>query len=531
MKTIKAPEDKLQPEFFDDEGLTWWANQLSPKALSSLQNGWQGVFRRSILKLLPAEQLGRHFSSDTGRPTKELYSMAGLMLIAEFKNLTGEQAAEAYTFDTSIQFALNLPRNTYLSARSVDTYRKLFRQDELAQQVFVQVSATLVQELQLNVQKQRLDSTHVCSRMAQLGRQQLLAVGVRRFVVQLKKHHAGAYQQLPEVLRERYAPAETRLFGHGTAHPQKPEQAIQQLGQDMAQLIGQYAQSDRISRMKSFQDMARLFGEHFQTPAAPGQPPPPRPQSKDKDGGSVSTLQNPSDADAGYNGKKGPGYQAQLAQALPPLDANGRMEGPGLITATLPQSASVRDNQALAQVLEQQQSSGLLPTELSADTIYGSDANVQYCAQMGIELISPVSGKAPTKAQPNHRCTKKEREQKQRLETRRQMQQEEAWKKRYAKRSGIEGLNRALDAVTGFKQLRVRGLQAVSMALYLKAAGWNILAAACILGHRRRQAGMLALSACFWHLGATLPRTAGKTQISVLGAIQRLFTQRQPLAA
>ena len=66
---------------------------------------------------------------------------------------------------------------------------------------------------------------------------------------------------------------------------------------------------------------------------------------------------------------------------------------------------------------------------------------------------------------------------KERLEQRRAEQQTEAWKKEYAKRSGQEGVNRALDRVTGIKQLVVRGKRAVSMALYLKTIGWNILKA------------------------------------------------------
>ena len=64
-----------------------------------------------------------------------------------------------------------------------------------------------------------------------------------------------------------------------------------------------------------------------------------------------------------------------------------------------------------------------------------------------------------------------------RLEQRRANQQTEAWKKEYAKRSGQEGVNRALDRVTGIKQLVVRGKEAVTMALYLKTIGWNLLKA------------------------------------------------------
>lgn len=497
MKTIKAPQGKLQPQLFCDENLGWWARRLSPNALKALEKGWQGVFRRSILQLMPAQQLGAHFSEIAGRPSKELYSMAGLMLIAEFKNLTGDQTAEAYTFDASIQYALNLPRDgQYLSARCVDDYRKLFREDECAQEVFTRVSATLVAELELDIQRQRLDSTHVLSHMAKLSRRQLLAVGTKRFLIQLRKHHSAPYGELAEELRERYHPAESRLFGQGAKKAQSATEAIEQIGQDMAALLTRFGEDARIGQMKSYQDMARLFAEHFEPPQEPGSPHKLRPKSKDAQGGSTRTLQNPSDPDAGYDGHKGAGYQAQIVQTLPPRDAKDKIEGPGLLTGLAPQSAAVRDNEALPEVLEQQRDSGLAPAELTADTLYGSDANVQYCASRGIDLVSPVGGVAPSKENPKHHGARRENDQKARLAQRREQQQTDEWKARYAKRSGIEGINRALDAVTGFKQLRVRGIKAVSMALYLKAAGWNILSAAKIRARRMRQAAISSSLAC-----------------------------------
>lgn len=36
---------------------------------------------------MPSEQRGGHFTENTGRPSKELYSMAGMMSVAEFKRL------------------------------------------------------------------------------------------------------------------------------------------------------------------------------------------------------------------------------------------------------------------------------------------------------------------------------------------------------------------------------------------------------------------------------------------------------------
>ncbi|MEJ7594584.1 MAG: hypothetical protein WKF77_23865 [Planctomycetaceae bacterium] len=67
------PEDPRQSELFDV-----FADILAPVAYRRLTSGWQHVFRQAILKLMPAGKLAEHFDPEMGRPTKELYSMAGL---------------------------------------------------------------------------------------------------------------------------------------------------------------------------------------------------------------------------------------------------------------------------------------------------------------------------------------------------------------------------------------------------------------------------------------------------------------------
>jgi len=77
---IQHIRDPQQNQLFDV-----WDRILSPMAYEKLKEGWQGVFREVILDLLPVDVLAGEFDPDMGRPTKELYSMAGLLLIKEFR--------------------------------------------------------------------------------------------------------------------------------------------------------------------------------------------------------------------------------------------------------------------------------------------------------------------------------------------------------------------------------------------------------------------------------------------------------------
>ena len=105
---------------------------LSKQAIKLLREGWSGVFRQVILVEMPVEKLGEHFNETIGRPTKELYSISGLLLLKEMFNWTEEEAVKNYIFNTEVQYALNLGRdNLQLDIRTLQRNEKLFREDEL----------------------------------------------------------------------------------------------------------------------------------------------------------------------------------------------------------------------------------------------------------------------------------------------------------------------------------------------------------------------------------------------------------------
>ena len=497
MRHLTTPWDLPQSLLFDDFETHWIHTRLDPSALRGLNEGWQGVFRRTALKCLPAPEIAQHFSAAFGRPTKEIYSMIGLLVIMEFKQWTADEAAGAYSLDAGVQFALNLGRDhQYVCPRTVESYKRLLREgDDHCAEIFGTVTAALVEEFQIDISRQRLDSTHVFSYMAQLTRGNLMAVTVKRFLTQVLRHDPAAHAALPAELVQRYAPAEGRIFGYGQSKADKEAlvSRIQQSAEDLHFLIGHFQANPRLNTRSTWQALIRVFQDQCELKPAKGRRGEPvillKEKAKDPDGKSSHVLQNPSDPEAGYDGHKGPGYQLQLAQTY------GEQNEVNLITACLPQSAAESDSASLIPVLESQADHGLQPEKVLADTAYGGDENVTACREAGIEVISPVGGKPPAAkdpagdqtpvgkgpAQPAGGALPRPPDEaptsKERLERRRVEQQTEAWKKQYAKRSGQEGVNRALDRVTGIKQLVVRGKNAVNMALYLKTIGWNIIKA------------------------------------------------------
>ncbi len=502
-------------------------NVLTEKTRKRLLDGWAGVFRHIILELMPVETISGHFDPVMGRPTKELYSMAGLLLIKEFMDWTKDEALDAYSFRMDIHYALNLEPVTHdLSMRTLERYIDLFEKDELARTIMSEVTVKLVDLLEINIDKQRLDSTHVFSDMASLGRTRLMGVAIKRFLTQLKRHDPKAYELLDEQFLRRYAPGVNQLFGDTGKDSESRRLLRQQVAEDMYLLIRRFADTAEHTGRDTYKSMERIFYEQCEVHEE-------KVCIKKKTGGNV--MQNPSDPGATYDGHKGPGYQVQLSETCHP---DNEVQ---LITCALPQTAVEPDTTATGEVLDSLEESELLPREMFADTHYCSDESIQAAANRGVELVGPVqcgslidkdvdhlniddfnveeqteevvccpAGHKPASSihdkqtgqtktvMPSSTCSQCEfrkecpvekcrdgyclyhTAKQRRLAGRRREEATDVFRERYRIRGGIEGTNSGLKRKTGLGQLRVRGKPRVFHSILLKIVGWNILrASAC----------------------------------------------------
>jgi hypothetical protein len=529
MRTIVDPGQRQLFDPFD--------RVLTPKARKRLLSDWPGVFRHVILELMPVKSVGSSFHPSLGRPSKELYSMAGLLFLKEFMNWTLDEAVAAYMFRMDVHYALNLePVAHDLSRRTLELYLGRFVEDELAAGVMHTVTTTLVKALDLKIDRQRLDSTHIFSDMASFGRTRMMGVAIKRFLVQVKRFDHAGYEMLAEDLRRRYEPGTHRLFGDWGKEAEARHRLRQQVAEDMHALIQRFGGDAAHSHRPTYKALERIFYEQCVVDEE-------KVEVKAKTGGNV--MQNPSDAGATYDGHKGPGYQVQIAETC---NAENEIQ---LLTSALPQTAVESDTTALPEVLDDLEAQEMLPEELFADTLYCSDENVQGAEARGVELVGPTkegaesvdganaqtiqeaesrayaldiddfvvdeesgvvvrcpAGHEPEFSEPDqqkgktitvmpdaacsqcefaHECpvrrvrgryqldhTAKQR----RLAARRREEQTPVFRERYRIRAGIESTNSGIKRRTGLNRLRVRGKARVFNAIWLRLAGWNILRAA-----------------------------------------------------
>lgn len=364
--------------------------------------------------------------------------------------------------------------------------------------------------------------------MAHLGRIRLFVKTIRKFLVNLKRHHAEQYQSLGE-LTSRY---EEKNDGQFAVKPSESSRTLQQVGDDCFALIEQFRDREAVVAMSSYQLLVRLFGEQCLVETTetatcviikPNKEVP------------SDSLQNPSDPDAGYCGHKGKGYQVQVMETYSPDKTQ-----PDLITHVSVEAAHLSDTNALLPAIKDTKERNLAPTELLADSLYGSDENIETAKEMDVEVVAPAMGtreqavtladfqfsetdemtacpaghppqrikigkkggltvhfgKAVCDSCPNQSDCPVKRQKRSstisydakslRLARRRKQEQTPEFKELYRFRAGAEATMSDLDRVTGLKHLRVRGMIPVRLAAVLKATGLNIHRAAAFINRGGR---------------------------------------------
>lgn len=499
---------------------------FSPMALRYLTEDWPGLFRSQLLHVMPAKELAERFHPVLGTRTKELYSMAGVIFLKEYFDLNIDQTVYHYVVDPCWQYALNVnPATASLGHASVERYTKYFREDDLAQKIFDSVTSALINILELDISRQRLDSTHIYSDMATFGRTKLMGVTIKRFLKQLKRHDEDLFAQLKEDFRKRYAVSESKLFGD---HKGTRQQLRQLAAEDLLYLVSTFAEHSKVTGWTTYKALKRVLEEQCDVQEE-------RVTVKGKTGGNV--MQNPSDPDASYDGHKGPGYQAQISETC------SETNDVQLITGVAVEPAHCSDQDAIEPMLDQLESNDRQPELLFTDTGYSSDENVEAAAQKGVDLQTPVAG-APTgndtdltiddfvidentnvvqRCPAGHEplssqydsqedktvtemdsgcCTscdfcdqcpvKKVRDHyivthtpaQHRIASRRAEQSTEAFVENYSIRGGGESVNSGLKRKTGMGRLRVRGRPNMKLGVLLRCAGWNLSRAVAALKKR-----------------------------------------------
>jgi hypothetical protein len=529
-------KDHKQRQIFDP-----WAH-LSPKRRKMLDDDWPGLFRQHLLEQLPVEQIAPFFTEGTGRPSKELHTVLGVLLLQQTMDLSDRAAIEQLCFNIQWHYALNIAEESddakYISEKTLYTMRQLMIENHLDEVMFSNISDELAVVFGVDTKNQRIDSVHIQSNMRKLGRIRIFAHTIFRFLVNLKRHHHKLFEAIDPKQIERYW-GKKAMAVFSLIKPSQSAKTLKEVSADLFDLIEKFKDQPAVCSMHSYKLMQRVLAEQCNIEPGDGS----KGVLKKPSDIASNSLQNPSDPDATYDGHKGQGYQVQLMESFSKSEDPGEKQKTlNLITHVAVQTACESDAHALVAAITDTKKRQLAPDELLADTLYGSDANHQAAAADDVQLTAPVhkgnsantsrltgfafddrgyvtscpAGHGPERvsykkktdrfsAVFNHaRChncplngqcklrpgknkfllhySNKQR----RNAVRRAAEQTKSFTDSYRWRAGVEATMSEFNRRTGVKNLRVRGKPAVRFAATMKAAGLNILRAGAVRKARRK---------------------------------------------
>jgi hypothetical protein len=516
-----------QESFFDP-----W-DFLSPKRRQLLDQSWAGLFQKELLCELPVREIAPFFKEDFGRPTKELHTVLGTLVLQQTHDLTDEETVNQLAFNIQWHYALNITSESdsakYMCPKTLWNMRNMVVENDLDTLLFECISDKLAKVFKVNTDKQRIDSVHIKSNMRRLGRISIFVKSMNNFLRDLKHNHEDLFNTVEKGIVEKYLP-EKSLQCFSMIKPSESGRTLSTLSTDLFDLVQQFKDHPEISKLDSYKLLERVLKEQCNLSESDEKETVEVKKPKDIPSDS---LQNPSDPDATYSGHKGQGYQAQIMETYCD-DEEAKEKTLNLITHVQVDPAHESDANALIPAIESTKERDLAPEQVLGDALYGSDENCQKASKLGVDVISPTMG---SKEQgdidlsdfevnkdgtilscPQGHCsvrtkTKKTRhstafdsehcsncpnlnncpvklgkkyyylrytDKEMRLAQRRAYERTDEFKDRYRWRSGVEGTMSEYDRRTGVKQLRVRGFKRVRFCAKLKATGLNILRAAAV---------------------------------------------------
>ena len=174
---------------------------MSPKRRQKLDHSWPGLFKAYILPELPVSVLSPFFNAGFGRPTKDLYTVVGVLILQQAHDLTDEEAVDQLSYSIQWHYALNIFEESdsakYMCAKTLWTMRTIVAEHGLEDALFNCRYPRNWPRCSLSIRtKQHLDSVHIRSNMRRLGRISIFSRSIHRFLKNLKRHHPSCFDTI-----------------------------------------------------------------------------------------------------------------------------------------------------------------------------------------------------------------------------------------------------------------------------------------------------------------------------------------------
>jgi hypothetical protein len=224
-----------------------------------LEKSWAEPFRSRVLPLVDEQVLSDTFSADMGRPNVPIRLLVGLHILKENNDLTDREVLDHLEFNLQWQHALGVdPATAHVCQKTLHNFRVRLLDEGRARRMFAQVVQAMKEMDGLDIEVQRLDSTHVMSNIAVLSRLGLFVETVTHFLKRLQREAPTQFSKLLRGYGERYLDREGYFADAKKKHVRR---RLGVVAQDVYRLVECFRDDEDISQMEAYGLLKRLFKE------------------------------------------------------------------------------------------------------------------------------------------------------------------------------------------------------------------------------------------------------------------------------
>jgi len=388
-------------------------DKYTGKEIAELEKSWAKIIKEKVLPFLGSVELKfiQYFHKTMGRPIKYISMLIVMHIFKEMYDWTDRELVEHVKFDKRFEFAFDLSYEELLVCqKTLHNFRALIQRQDLARTIFDDATTHIVNLFNLDVGRQRIDSTHISSNMAKLSRLGLFVRVIENFLYRLKKINPEVYEALPARFDKRYG---QRRGYFADARSKKIKHRLGESAQDIYYLIDRFGDDSILSSLKVMAHLKRVFEEQCEvrktnddvaiTVNAPEDEEKqsdlkasvsskPSPQDKNaevilKDAKEVDSrsLQNPSDENAGY-GYKGQGYEATFSETC---SENNPFQ---VITDPQVDPSYHSDQKTTVEAIDRLDAKSMKPKTMFGDGGFVSGENIVECSERDVDLQGNLTG-------------------------------------------------------------------------------------------------------------------------------------------
>ena len=206
-------------------------------------------------------QLAPFVSQGFGRPTKELHTALGVLVLQQGLDFTHvgtvDHLACYIRWHDALSSAEESDSAKYFSEKTLCNMRSIVVENGLEATLFEDITAKLANVFNVNTDKQRIDSVHIKSNMRRLGRVGIFSKSIHKFIVNLKRGYKKQFETVDQAISDKYF-SEKALGCFSMVKPSESNKTLASVAEDLFDLVEQFKDCKPVCAMHSYKLLERV---------------------------------------------------------------------------------------------------------------------------------------------------------------------------------------------------------------------------------------------------------------------------------